>query len=909
MRPSLALRLARLLSIATMVALAACAGDAPPPAATPAVRPSVPRAPAAVAAAVAPPQLRLPDGVRPTKNTATLTIVPSRETFEGEIQIELEARAPLPLLWLNADGLTIDHASASPSTGAGGAKVEARVVPGDRNFVGLAFDTPLPAGPSVVRISYRGTLSATEVDGASRQKEGGDWYVYTHFEPLAARRVFPCFDEPGFKVPWQLSLRVQKGDTALANTPALSTEEGKDGLTTVRFAETKPLPSYLIAFAVGPFGIVDAGKTGQGNTPVRVITPRGKESWARFAVESTGPLLTLLEKYFGRAYPYEKLDVIAVPMFGGAMENPGLITFRQSLILSNPTMESTGFRRAYASVAAHELAHIWFGDLVTTAWWDDLWLNEAFATWMTPKIMEQYRPDWDPPSGRAQSANGAMRSDSLVSARQIRQPVVSNDDIKNAFDSITYQKGAAVITMFERWVGPSAFQKGVQRYMTEHAHGTATARDLLAAVTAEAKQDVSAPFSTFLDQPGVPSVAAELRCDANKPRLTLSQTRYLPAGSEGTGASSTPWQVPVCTRFSIAGKVDRACTLLGGAPAEIPLKACPEWILPNDNVSGYYRTAYGPKVLEGLTKHLDALSAAEKVAFVGDLSAHARAGKLDYAAILPLVPALSKDKSAQVVAAAAGLLGSIRDIPLVSATARPRYAKFVRDALGARAHALGTRPRAGEDEETRWLRPIVIDLVADQGEDVALRAECTSLAKVWLADKNALPPELIGTSLGIAAGFGDRELFDAFVADAKKTRERSDRDRLISAIGQFRDPALVAAALALTLGNDFDARESIRILYGVTRMPETAPLAYAFLTRNFDAIVSRLPRDWAASAPSIGAVLCDDARRPELQAFFADRARQYVGGPRSLAQSLESMHLCSTFKVAQTPGVTAFFTR
>jgi alanyl aminopeptidase len=869
-----------------------------------------------VAAVAAPPRLRLPVGVRPLKNTATLTVVPSRETFDGEMQIEIEARSPLPLLWLNADGLTIDQASASPSTG-GGAKVDARVVPGDKNFVGLAFDTPLPAGTSVVRIVYHGALSATELDGASRQKEGGDWYVYTHFEPLAARRVFPCFDEPGFKVPWQLTLRIQKGDTALTNTPALSTEEGKDGLTTVRFAETKPLPSYLIAFAVGPFGIVDAGKTGQGNTPVRIITPRGKESWARFAVESTGPVLTLLEKYFGRAYPYEKLDVIAVPMFGGAMENPGLITFRQSLILSKPDMESTGFRRAYASVAAHELAHIWFGDLVTTAWWDDLWLNEAFATWMTPKIMEQYRPEWDPPSGRAQSANGAMRSDSLVSARQIRQPVASNDDIKNAFDSITYQKGAAVITMFERWVGASAFQKGVQRYMTEHAHGTATGRDFLAAVTAEAKQDVAAPFSTFLDQPGVPSVAAEVLCDAKKASLVLSQARYLPAGSEGgstagksgKSASGTPWQVPVCTRFSIAGKVDRACTLLGAAPTEMPLKACPEWILPNDSASGYYRTAYGPKLLEGLTKHLVALSAAEKIALVGDLTAHARAGKLDYAALFPLVPALAKDKSAQVVAAAAGVLSAVRDIPLINAAARPRYAKFVRDTLGARAHALGLRSKVSEDEDTRWLRPIVIDLVADQGEDAALRAECTNAARAWLSDKSAIAPELIGTSLGIAASFGDRDLFDAFVADAKKTPERADRDRLISALGQFRDPTLVAAAMALTLGNDFDARESIRILYGATRMPETAPLAYGFLTKNFDAIVSRLPRDWAAGAPGIGAAVCDDARRGEIQAFFADRAPKYVGGPRSLAQSLEGMHLCSTFKVAQAPGVTAYFTR
>jgi cytosol alanyl aminopeptidase len=893
----------RPLLVLALVLLAACAGsDAarPEPA-----HPMPAQAPTSAAApAPPPPRLRLPDTARPVRNAATLTIVPSRDTFDGHMEIELEVRAPLPVLWLNADGLKLDRADA---TIASGATATAQIVAGDRNFVGLAFYPPLAPGSATVHIAYRGALSKLEVDGASSQKEGGDWYVYTHFEPLAARRVFPCFDEPAFKAPWQLTLRVQKGDTALSNTPAASApEEGKDGLTTVRFAQTKPLPSYLVAFAVGPFGIVDAGKVGA--TPVRVITPRGKEKWARFAAESTAPILGLLEKYFGGPYPYEKLDVIAVPLFGGAMENPGLITFRQSLILSNPALESTGFRRSYAAVAAHELAHIWFGDLVTTAWWDDLWLNEAFASWMGPKIMEQYRPEWDAVTSRALSANGAMRSDSLVSARQIRQTITTNDDIKNAFDSITYQKGAAVITMFERWVGPAVFQKGVQRYMREHAHGTATAKDFLGAVSAEAKVDVAGPFSTFLDQPGVPSVAADLRCEASGASLGLSQSRYLPAGTQAP-AGGTPWQVPVCARYSAAGKVERACKLLGAGPAELPLKACPDWVVANDGASGYYRTAYGPSARKGIAEHLEVLSGAEKVAFFGDLSALAFGGKLDYAELLALVPVLAKDKNAHVAGLAAGTLGSVRDIPLLADAARPGYAKLVRDAFGVRAHALGLHPKPTDDEATRLLRPTVIELVADQGDDLALRAECTKLAKAWLADKNAVAPELISTSLGIAASFGDRALFDAYLADAKTTPERADRDRIIVALGQFRDPAIVESGLALTLGAELDPRDSIRILYGAVRLPETRPLAYAFLTKNFDALVSRLPRDWGANTPGIGAALCDDGKRAEMKAFFEEHSTKYVGGPRALAQALENMHVCSTFRAAQSPNVTAFLAK
>lgn len=885
-----------------LAALVACAGvQAPPsPAALP---PSAPSAPLASGATPPPPALRLPAGVRSVRNAATLTVVPSREVFEGEMTLELEVTAPLSLLWLNADGLTLREAHA----GAGDARVKATVVQGGAGFVGLAFARPL-AGRATVHIAYEGKLSSTDLDGASRQVEDGRPYVFTHFEPLAARRVFPCLDEPSYKAPWQLTLRVKPGDTAVSNTPILSSEEGKDGFTTVRFAETKPLPSYLIAFAVGPFAYVDVGKV--GTIPVRIVVPHGKEDWARFAVASTPPVLSELEKYFGGPYPYEKLDLIAVPLFGGAMENPGLVTYRQSLILARPGTESTGFRRAFASVNAHELAHQWFGDLVTTAWWDDLWLNEAFATWMTPKIIDAFRPEWGASVRRASSANGAMRTDSLTSARQIRQPITTNDDIKNAFDTITYQKGAAVIGMFERWVGPEVFQRGVRRYMREHAHGVATSADFLAAISAEAGRDVSAPFATFLDRPGVPLVEAEVSC-AGKPELRLFQSRYLPTGSRGD-RRETPWQVPVCARVGgrkAGAAEERACTLLTTQEGAIPLSACPAWAVPNDRASGYYRVGHGPEGLGALGVHLDRLDAAEKVALAGDVNAAVRAGKADFGAFLDLVPALAKDADVQVVEAALWPVAAMRDTPLVTKATRRAYADFVQRSFGARARSLGLHAKPNEDENTRWLRPGLVEVVADQGEDAKLRAECAKLAKAWLTDKNAIEPELVGTVLAIAARFGDKALFDALVREAKTTKDRQDRDRAIAALGQFQEPALVSASLALMLDPSLDARETVRLLWSATRLPETVPLAYAFLTEHFDALVARLPRDAAAGFPALGAAFCDDARKGELEAFFGPRAPRYVGGPRLYAQALESLHLCHTFRVAQEPKVTAFFSK
>ncbi|HQY61221.1 MAG TPA: M1 family metallopeptidase [Polyangiaceae bacterium] len=896
-----------LASLASLASLAACAAAQPPPdPAAPGPR-ATPLAPTAVASTTGatPPQptVRLPSGVRSVRNAATLTVVPSREVFEGEMTLELEVDAPLSLLWLNADALTLREAHAGEGAGA----VKAAIVPGGASFVALSFPQPI-AGRTAVHITYEGKLSSTETDGASRQVEDGRPYVFTHFEPLAARRVFPCLDEPAYKAPWQLTLRVKPGDTAVSNTPILSSEEGKDGFTTVRFAETKPLPSYLVAFAVGPFGYVDAGKVGK--TPVRIVVPHGKEDWARYAVASTPPVLTELEKYFGGPYPYEKLDLIAVPLFGGAMENPGLVTYRQSLILAKPGTESTGFRRAFASVNAHELAHQWFGDLVTTAWWDDLWLNEAFATWMTPKVIEAYRPEWGASTRRASSASGAMRTDSLVSARQIRQPIASSDDIKNAFDTITYQKGAAVIGMFERWVGAETFQRGVRRYMREHAHGTATSRDFLGAISAEAGRDVSAPFATFLDRPGVPLVEAEVSC-AGKRELRLTQSRYLPAGSPGTPAAP-PWQIPVCARAGGGTKTDAesiTCTLLATEKGALALPSCPAWALPNDGASGYYRVGHSPALLAGLAAHMSRLTPAEKIALSGDVLAAARAGKADLGAFLGLVPALAKDSDVQVVEAALWPVATLRDTPLVTKATRREYATFVQRNFGARARTLGLRAKPNEDENTRWLRPGLVEVVADQGEDPALRAECGKLARAWLTDKNAIEPELVGTVLAIAARFGDRALFDALVREAKTTRDRRDRDYALGALGQFQEPALVSASLALVLDPGLDARETVRLLWSATRLPETVPLAYAFLKDHFDALVARLPRDTAAGFPNVGAAFCDDARRSEIEAFFGPRAARYVGGPRLYAQALENLHLCHTFRVAQEPKVTAFFTK
>ena len=875
----------------------------------PAVSPPSPApAPAAAApAAPEPPRLRLGDAARPLGYDVLLSLVPTRETFSGVVDMKLELREPLAVLWLNAEELTLQKVEAR----AGEDVFTGRPLPAKKNFVGIAFDRPLPAGAVALHVEYEGPLARRDSSGISRQQEGDDWYIFSDFEPLDARRAFPCFDEPSFKVPWQLTLEIRKEDVAFSNTPVEAQEEAEGGFKRVRFARTAPMPSYLVAFAVGPFERVDAGRAGLKGTPVGIVTPRGLQAQARYAAQVAPQVLAGMEEYFGIPYPYEKLDLIAVPFQGGAMENPGLVTYHQPLLLSRPERETLDFRRDLDGVTAHELAHQWFGDLVTTAWWDDLWLNEAFATWMAPKFVERWQPRWGAAEYRAGVRSGAMFSDSLVTARKIRQPIESSDDVRNAFDGITYGKGGSVIHMFERWVGPDVFQRGVQRYLREHAHGVATAADFLAAISAEAGRDISPAFSTFLDQPGVPLVTVELRCEQGQaPHLLLSQQRYLPEGSEGAPESAAQrWHIPVCVRWAQGKASGSACTLLTEAQGVLPLEAkgCPDWVLPNDGAAGYYRTLLSSDLLARLLKDgFRRLSVPERIATVTDMAALSRAGRLPYAEVLRHVPRLAQDPSRHVVQVVANLAEGVRASGLVSPAQRPRYAAFIRHAFGARARALGWTEKPGEDEDTRLLRARLLTLVGDEGEDPKVGAQARALALAWLVDRTAVSPNLVEPVLQLAAATGDQALFERFLQAAKQEPDRTDRQRLLRALGNFRRPELAQAALGLLLDSAFDPRETSRILREVTQEPALRPLAYTFLKDNFDALVARLPRDAPASFPWVGASLCDEEARKDVAAFFAERSTRFTGGPRVLAQALESMRLCTAFRNSQGPGVEQF---
>ncbi|HEV2175654.1 MAG TPA: M1 family metallopeptidase [Terriglobia bacterium] len=850
----------------------------------------------------APPKLRLPAVAAPTRYHLELTLVPDADTFAGAVDIELTLKKATPVLWLNGQNLTVKEAILE----TGGQSLTAKVIATPKDYIGFSFDKAVGPGAARLHIAYQGKIDRKNMEGVFQVKEGGAWYVYTQFEPIFARKAFPGFDEPGYKVPWQVTLHVKKEDSAFSNTPIVSETDDPNGMKTVKFAETKPLPSYLVAVAVGTFDTVDAGTAGKKHTHIRIVVPHGESAEARYAAKTTPAIVNLLEGYFGIPYPYEKLDEVAIPLAGYAMEHAGMVTYGSGIILWPPDQDSLQKHRLWVSVGAHELAHQWFGDYVTTAWWNDIWLNEGFASWMADKISNEYKPEWHMHISELNGYQGAMDTDALVSSRKVRQPIESDDDIANSFDGITYNKGSALLNMFETYMSPERFQKGIHLYLEKHAWGNATSADFLAAL-GTVDPAIPASFSSFLDQAGVPEVNASLKCAGGAPRLELEQQRFLPVGS--TGSADQMWQIPVCAKYPSGSTEARQCALVTAKTKELTLSkatGCPQWVFANDGAAGYYRVHYQGHLLDSLLKDdTRTLGLAERVGLVGDVAAFTGGGQMKRGEALGMVPEFLQDPAPQVTAKTLEIASGL-EFNIVPDSLLPKYRKFLENMYGGRAHELGWKSKPGEDAATERLRPTLLDVTADEAEDPELIAQAKTLANEWLSNHNAVAPDMVGVVLRTAAEHGDRAFFRRLRSEAKKEKDQNTRGQLLNAMGSFRDPEIVKAAMPILLTSEFDPRESLGILFGATQWPANRDLVYDFVKQNIGALEAKLPQDVLPFMPYAAASYCDEQHRADVEAFFKDRSAKYPGGPRTLDQVLEGISLCAANKSAQQASVVAF---
>jgi cytosol alanyl aminopeptidase len=879
-----------------------------------------------------PPVMQLGNAVKPLAYEAELTIVPTAERFAGHVVIHVELAKATDFFWMNATRLDIKSANVV----VGNKTFVAKTVAGGHDFVGLRFATALPAGRAVITLDYDGVIDRTETAGIFKQQDGDNWYAFTQFEDTDARRAFPCFDEPGWKTPWHLSLIVPASNVAAANMPITSEEpyvaapepplmrKGVPpsapavAMKRVRFAPTPPLPSYLIAFAVGPFDVVDGGRAGKKGTQLRYIVPKGRASEVAYAKEVTPKLLDALEDYFGQPYPFAKLDSVAIPITVGfgAMENVGLITYQMSLMASRPEQETERFRRNWASVAAHEMAHQWFGDLVTMAWWNDTWLNESFATWMSAKVVDRVFPVWQTRLSVDDRREEAIVIDRLASTRQVRQPVNTPDDLANAFDSITYQKGAAVLSMFEGAIGEERFRNGVRRYLYEHAQGSARAEDFFAAMTAEAGPENASTlsgFKGFIEQPGAPRLSVSLDCGLDgksPPKLILTQSRYVPSRPIGDPAFNQRWTFPACFQFGRGGDFNELCTLIQDTRTVVPLpvgETCPAWVLSNRGGLGYFVSSMTAELNAQLVR--TPLLPSEAIPALNDSSILTGSGEWPADLSLEFAARFANNRQVRVSQAAAELASEVRASWLDDAVDRDGFARYVQKNFATKARALGWTLKSSDREGDATLRQTLLPWVADLGNDAALQREALRLSREWLAAKAPLPPgasAALKTAARQAQGTQGRELLDAAL-DALTRSTGNDRETLLTTLGSFRDPALAEAAYEALFSEKSDVRDGLGAMQTGARFDEAATTqAIHYLHGHYDAVIRRLPENAGGGLPRLGARICEATAKSEFDATFADRASKVPGGSRNYAQATEDISICLAARQLQHATLKAY---
>jgi cytosol alanyl aminopeptidase len=863
------------------------------------------------AAALPMPTGRLGDAVAPTHYRLDLTILPGEETFRGRVEIDVDIREPSPVIWLHGNRLSVREVTLSAS----GSRLAADYEQVDATGVArVTLEATPPAGPATLTFDYEAPFDQA-LEGLYSVREGEEDYAFTQFQATSARLAFPGFDEPAFKTPFDITLTVRADEVAITTTPEVATEPAGDGLVRRTYATTRPLPTYLIAFAVGPLDMVDYGELPPNEIrarplPLRGFAAKGKGPLLEYALANTQGILEVLERYFGSPYPYEKLDIVAAPDFAaGAMENVGLITYREQLLLLDDNA-SMAQRRAYASVHAHELAHQWVGNLVTPRWWNDLWLNESFATWMGNKTVHAWRPDFGYGNQSFLGALQTMHADALTSARQIREPIRSNHDIATAFDSITYRKGGGVLAMFESWLGEAAFRDGVRLHLERFADAVADADDFMNSLAEGAGDTAVVPaFRSFLEQPGVPLVSASMSCE-DSVRVTLSQERYLPLGS--TGDRGRVWRVPVCMAYDAGNGRERHCALLSEARATVEMPtACPAWLMPNDDGAGYYRFDLDATGWDALIEHADALNEREAQAMLGSLGAAFRAGRTDVATLVSALRVLAAADDREVATAPLEHLDLLRERLAGDAAVRRSVESLVRELYQTRAEALGLAARAGDDVETALLRSAVVAAVADLGRDAELRAALANRAAAWLdaeaPDPELLDPGLVEVAFKVAVEDAGGAFAERLLERALDSREATFRQRAFQALAVSPDPALGATVRGLLLDARLRDNEAVVIAFAQANVEPQRDALWAWAQDNLDALLARIPTWRKGSVVGVGGGYCSAERADELEAFFADRVSDLEGGPRALAQAVETMRQCDALVQARAGEVAAYF--
>jgi aminopeptidase N len=852
---------------------------------------------------------RLPDNVVPDSYDLKFEPDLASATFAGDELIHVHLQKATTSIVLNSAEIEFKEAWI----GSADFKQAAAVAKDEKNETAtLTVPSTVPAGAAEIHIRFTGILN-DKLRGFYLSQTPRRRYAVTQFEATDARRAFPSFDEPAYKAVFRVALVIDKGDTAISNGKVVSDTPGPgSGKHTLQFSDSPKMSSYLVAMMVGDFACIQGGADG---IPIRVCAVPEKKDLLSYALLSAENILKFYDTYFQVKYPYQKLDIIAFPDFSaGAMENVAAITYRETLLTIDDKNASVDSHQAVVAVLAHEMAHMWFGDLVTMKWWDDIWLNEGFATWMAHKPIKAWKPEWHDERGEIQETGGSLSTDSIASVRPIRAKAETPAEIETLFDGIAYGKAASVLRMVEAYVGPDVFQKGANAYLQKHAYANATAEDFWSKGAATAEKPVDGIMAGFTQQSGAPLLTlVKTECGVKVVQsgrhkkkvpvteVTLSQERYFADAAKLTAGSQEIWQIPVSLRPE--GAKDTTYVLLAQRQQTFELPGCAAWVYFNAGGRGYYRSAYDAATLGKMSAELEtSFSPEERIHFLSDEWAMARVGRLSIGDYLDTLEKMKGERARAVVEVMMERLGELHDT-IVSASDRAAFEGWVRSFLRPIAIDLGEAATPGEPDDRRALRASVFGNLAMYGRDPQMLERARALAEKYMRDPNSVYAGLASSALYVSPLEGNSDLYDKYLEHMKTAKTPEEYYNYFGALSQFPSAELAKRTIELALSPEV-RNQDLFYVSGLLSNVYTQAAAWELFKSNFPAIKEKAGASLSGGFASLTGFFCDEKLRDDSQDFFA--SQNLPGGERPLLNAKDTVNACIELRSLQQANLSAY---
>ena len=827
---------------------------------------------------------RLPDTVIPTHYALTLTPDLTAAIFSGVEKIDVNLKEPTNSITLNAAEITFQSVNVYPN---GPEQTAVVSLDPQKEQATFTFPKTIPAGSAVLSIHYTGILN-NELRGFYLSKTERRNYAVTQFEPTDARRAFPCFDEPAFKAAFDVSLVVDQNDTGISNGAIVSDKPGPGtGKHTLKFGTTPKMSTYLVAFLVGDFACT-AGR--QDNVDIRVCSTPEKVALTSYGLEVAKFALHYYNDYFGIPYPLKKLDLIALPDFeAGAMENFGAITYRETDLLIDPKIASVHAKSDVAIVVTHEMAHQWFGDLVTMRWWNNIWLNEGFATWMENKATAAFNKTWNMPLLVASDEQRTLDLDAQPTTRAIRAKADTPDEINQMFDDISYGKAGDVLLMVENYLGAETFRKGVHAYLAAHLYGNATAEDFWNAQTAVSHKPVDKIMDSLVAQPGVPQLTFG---EPTNGQVSVRQTRFF-LDPQQKPDPAQQWTLPVCFKSAMGSE---NCDILTPAASSLKIPAAPLFFA-NAEGKGYYRAAYVPAEYSTLVAQIETgLAPAERISLTGDEWAQVRADKARVGDYLQLVAALKNDGNADVVSSALANVATIYERLAATPEEHARLSAWINSTFAPILTKLGPAA-ASDDDNTRRLRANLLTMVGTYGNSPEALIMAREIADRYLVDTASVDATIGQAALSVTARNGDAAWFDKLEEAYETSNDPEFKNNALRLLGEFRSPQLVKRALDYAMSSKVRNQDAY-IQFGLPLANEqTRDQAWDYMKSNWDKVQAQLTTSTGGYLVSYTGYFCSPEARDDVKSFFM--SHKVPASDVSLRHAIEHINGCIEFRSLQ----------